>query len=401
MKKNKIGTIFLISALALAGVGISYAGWTDTITISGVVETGTVDLDLEAYSGTDVYKVYGPDIALDDEVRVFRGYDFERPDPNDHDEVRTYFDLPASTNIELVASAWSHDYTGEGDFDLGMTFDNLFPCIDFTADFVLHYEGSIPVIVNLAEVIMYTDWLEELYLAGGVSVEAYRCTVANPNQPLEINNYPVETEEEVTLGTQLHYCDYVVVKLTLHLPQNNYWQGRSGEFSGRVGVIQWDDRCGGDDITPVPFLDNLYLHVLNGIADDSFDVYVDGTQVYTYTDNQPASDPELWFTHNIDLTPYAIPCGTHTVKIDATGVQWPSFNTYGQLAIDELTLTCDNGNGDYVDIGDATSETGHNPISWGPVEPATSGGNYGGIDDCRVTWDYGTGSTWASVDLTP
>lgn len=23
---------------------------------------------------------------------------------------------------------------------------------------------------------------------------------------------------------------------------------------------------------------------------------------------------------------------------------------------------------------------------WGPIEPATSGGNYGGIDDCRTTW---------------
>ncbi|HUU63928.1 MAG TPA: CFI-box-CTERM domain-containing protein [Dehalococcoidia bacterium] len=40
---------------------------------------------------------------------------------------------------------------------------------------------------------------------------------------------------------------------------------------------------------------------------------------------------------------------------------------------------------DYVDIGDTTSEAGHNLQGWGPIEPATSGGGYGGIDDCRCT----------------
>jgi hypothetical protein len=44
---------------------------------------------------------------------------------------------------------------------------------------------------------------------------------------------------------------------------------------------------------------------------------------------------------------------------------------------------------DYVDIGDPGSEVGHLLLGWGPVEPATSGGNYGGVDDCRVTWEPG------------
>ena len=51
---------------------------------------------------------------------------------------------------------------------------------------------------------------------------------------------------------------------------------------------------------------------------------------------------------------------------------------------------CDSGSElDYVDIGDPDSEAGHSLIGWGPVEPETSGGNYGGIDDCRVTWEAG------------
>ena len=45
---------------------------------------------------------------------------------------------------------------------------------------------------------------------------------------------------------------------------------------------------------------------------------------------------------------------------------------------------------DYVDIGDKDSEKGHRLRGWGPVEPDASGGNYGGIGDCRVTWEPGT-----------
>jgi hypothetical protein len=59
---------------------------------------------------------------------------------------------------------------------------------------------------------------------------------------------------------------------------------------------------------------------------------------------------------------------------------------------------------DYVDVGDATSESGHNLQGWGPIEPANSGGTYGGIDDCRAIW-YDTGDinnpdpNWATIDL--
>ena len=399
MSTAKLGVIFIVTAMALAGLGAGYAAWFDTITVEGTVSTGSVKLDIEAYSGTDVYKVYGPDIAPNDEIRFFRGYDFERPDPTDLAAVRTYFGLAESTTIELIASAWSHDYTGDGTFDFGMTYDNLFPSIDFTADFILHYEGTIPVKVNVADLIMYTDWLAELYAAGGVSIKAYRCTVTDANQPLGPENYPTETTEVVDLGTQLHFCDYVVVKLTIHLPQNDYWQTRTGEFAGRIGVIQWNeydnDRPPSDD----NYLSELSLHILNGIAEDSCDVYVDGTLVYSYVDNTPPVDPELWQVHMIDLSPYAIICGTNTVKIDATGTQWGSFNTYGQLAIDEITLSCDNGNSATVDIGDTTSESGHNLVDWGPIEPATSSGNYGGIDDCRVTWFNGGSDTWATIDF--
>jgi len=46
--KSKIGVIFLVSVLALAGLGISYAGWTDAINVTGSVQTGHVGFDVTA-----------------------------------------------------------------------------------------------------------------------------------------------------------------------------------------------------------------------------------------------------------------------------------------------------------------------------------------------------------------
>jgi len=42
-----------------------------------------------------------------------------------------------------------------------------------------------------------------------------------------------------------------------------------------------------------------------------------------------------------------------------------------------------------IDIGDLSSESQPAVLymaGWGPIEPATSGGWYGGVDNCRVTW---------------
>ena len=406
MEKNKIGTIFLISALALAGIGISYAGFTDTVYVYGTVDTATVELDIEAYSGTWVWKIWDiqtgyttptfeyTEIDPVDEILIYRGWTFNAPTDA---EVKAWANSNGGDS-KPVSSAYAEAFIG-ADYDINMVYFNLFPCIDFTADFLLHYEGSIPVKVNVADIIMYTDWLEELYLAGGVTISAYRCTVPSPGQPIGPDNLPEITDVVVDIGTQLHECDYVVVKLTLHLPQSNYWQGLTGEFAGKVGVIQWNDMCDDQGSSGLNFLTSLNMHVLNGIADDSFKVYVDGTLVYNYVDNVPASDPELWLTHNIDLTSYAIVCGTNTVKIEATGDQWSSFDTYGQLAVDDVALFCDDGGNQYVDIGDTTSESGHNPVDWGPLEPSTSGGNYGGIDDCRCVWSADKLYNYATIDF--
>ena len=41
---------------------------------------------------------------------------------------------------------------------------------------------------------------------------------------------------------------------------------------------------------------------------------------------------------------------------------------------------------DFVDVGLPSSEALHSMASWGPIEPATHGGSYGGVTDCRAIW---------------
>ena len=82
----------------------------------------------------------------------------------------------------------------------------------------------------------------------------------------------------------------------------------------------------------------IVLRVLDGIADDSFNVYVrnpgdDWALVYSY-DCDPSTS-EYWVDHYI----YSFPAGkgqgtTIEIKIEATGDPWSGFGTYGQLAVD-------------------------------------------------------------------
>lgn len=82
----------------------------------------------------------------------------------------------------------------------------------------------------------------------------------------------------------------------------------------------------------------VVLRHLDGLADDSFEVYglhANGTWVLLdeYTDFPPASDTKTWFTMTVDLSDLALGRDL-TIKLVATGPKWASFGTYGQVAFD-------------------------------------------------------------------
>jgi hypothetical protein len=270
MKRNKVGSIFLVSLLALAGVGISYAGFTDSIAIFGTVNTATVELELVPwYSGTWVFKIWGfteystPDfdydyLNVDEEILIIRGWTHL---------VATEDDVIAWATVnggqaELVSCSFAgpgseHDIGGELETsDIDFTFNNLFPCIDFSADFVVHYIGSIPAKIQGPIIIgtQYpngpegTQWLDDLYNYYNVDHPDWGITLtALKAEPILGTDDVIEgfevTDEVILPGYQLHFCDYIYVEVTIHIPQDNIWQGLYGEFFTKITVIQWNDMC--------------------------------------------------------------------------------------------------------------------------------------------------------------
>ena len=95
----------------------------------------------------------------------------------------------------------------------------------------------------------------------------------------------------------------------------------------------------------------MLMKVLDGVADDSFIVLVNGNPVYSFTGkNNPVSggqnyfgDPastnvadEKWKTHGIFLAKEILTSGDNLVTVIATGPQWSGFDPYGQLAVDTV-----------------------------------------------------------------
>jgi len=258
----KLGAIFLVSIMALAAVGGAYAAWTDTITIDGTINTGDVDLVVVGYSGTWVWKVYGGDgTAPDDELYRWHGLVQDKPTMA---ELQT--DFPGCT-IEEISYAYAYD---DGDDAVKMTFNNLFPCQDFVADVIFHYEGSIPAYVFRSHNIAISNfvhgddydaskypganWMEDHWLmkhpdgmtpdpaiSTGMWIEAYHVTVTTG---ADGNVLTYEKGEQITGAVQLHECDYILAEVYVHIIQDNIFQLCSGNFDLNVYAMQWNEYDG-------------------------------------------------------------------------------------------------------------------------------------------------------------
>ena len=156
--------------------------------------------------------------------------------------------------------------------------------------------------------------------------------------------------DSVDIGDPADEVDYEINELDWGPPEPATHGGNWGGIgAGMQCRVVWHDAS---DPTPgyatltldttalgeTGFARHIVLRVLDGIADDSFNVYVknpggDWALVYSYTCDPSTS--EYWVDHDI----YSFPAGkgqgtTIEIKIEATGDAWSGFGTYGQLAVD-------------------------------------------------------------------
>ena len=244
MKKNKIGTLFLVSVLALAGIGITYAGWTDIITVSGTVQTGSVDFSVESYTGTWVWKHYADASGMPmHEKEVHNGVvdvDDEDIDGFLNDDPNGYYDNPDEWELVARSYCYEDDATAQ---DINFKFDNLFPCVYFYADFEFKIV-SVPV--HLQGVLFNWDsmnpvgWLDNADVDWGWQVY----DITNDQVIYDSNDGTFDVDNGII---QLHPGIDYYWKLYIHVPQNNDYQKASASGSAQMEIIQWSDDC--DDTT--------------------------------------------------------------------------------------------------------------------------------------------------------
>ncbi len=243
--------IFIAVALivALGGLGVGYAAWTDKVTITGNVETGTLDLEVVEYSGMWFWKIPGdvPEYYFTTDPSYV-----PTPIPGE--------DLPFI--VAYAASSQTLDVNNDPvDDAVTMTFDNLFPLdggvplygpgdvpigsqYAWRANFVVHYNGSVPAMVSAEFTEVHGDaallalWAEDPPPWNGIWVvfERLDATYDEGDDP-----WQHRTGIYITDTIQMHQCEYVLCWMCVEIPQNNDYQDLEGGFTAEINAIQWNE----------------------------------------------------------------------------------------------------------------------------------------------------------------
>jgi len=218
INSTKIGVLFIVSAITLAGLGAAYSAWTDTIYIAGEVSTGSVGWHFTDYSGTWVWKVYGPNHPVN-EIYIVTG-------TNDTTWQSNY---PGCT---FILVAWAFAEQDGDDHHAWVEYENLFPCIDFAADVTILYTGSVPGKIN--SINMIDPWPE---VGDEEIIDDYTTIVITIYDETGALIY----QGDPYLGLQFHNGYTIHIVMTIHLLQDNTLMNLNGDFAVSVEVVQWNE----------------------------------------------------------------------------------------------------------------------------------------------------------------
>jgi hypothetical protein len=270
--------------LVMTGIGMSYAGFTDLVYVRGEIDTATVKLEYISNSHTYVWKVMYDGEPLvppfdwsnvvifdwdpDNEFCYLRSYEGTTAE-----DVEAWFETAYPNGPGLVEDvsywrvAWAEATTDPNDDHImNVDMHNIFPCNTYMADFIYHYDGSIPARLTVGDLITteivngpyYTgdgydgdNWMEDLWLwhianpgsEFGIYYTAWQVTIETNDDGEVVHSYIVPGTGPLEDGYQVHNCDYLIVLIWIHLPQDNQFQGCSGKFSIDLGAVQWTDPC--------------------------------------------------------------------------------------------------------------------------------------------------------------
>ena len=246
---KKIGFLVLAIVLAIGSLGIGYAAWTDTIFINGTVNTGSVDIDAEYFSGSEYYKYLGTGDGDDTMRHIIRDA-----------SGATVLSLPVGFDPTTTPADWYMVANATCaptcvDDEVRIIFNNALPIEagePLSVDLVIHNAGSVPVMVD-ADITDADPMLEWLWDNGYISWSA--CRVAFVDEDPE--TFDFEFGDALFDTFQLDPCQYAKVWIWINLPQDSdleslpggYTQAdfmsQSWDFTAYIYAIQWNEHTSG------------------------------------------------------------------------------------------------------------------------------------------------------------
>ena len=188
-KINKIATVFIVSIFALSGLGTAYAMWSDTVTIHGTIETGTVEWEFaypitvtDLFCPLPYYPTPTPDWNCDPDL----GFNGPYPQPYLSDK-----------NVGCGEAFLIDSHTIE------FNIYNVYPGYYNHLDFWVHGLGTIPIKIDS---VVFTDASGNQigYLKGAPG----SVTLMIAELDLNGDTYPdAQVEWGDNWGAQLHHCD--------------------------------------------------------------------------------------------------------------------------------------------------------------------------------------------------
>jgi len=137
---RKIGILCLVVVLALGAMGVGYATWSQTLTITETVNTGEFCIE---------YGMQTPTVG--DDVEPPGGVVFPTNDPDENatrDFTRVYFPTPGKNVAWGTAVYTDYDASGECPQGLMVTLHDVYPWYYNHVDFWTHNCGTIPANLN-------------------------------------------------------------------------------------------------------------------------------------------------------------------------------------------------------------------------------------------------------------